>query len=327
MKQKKNRYLIDLEETRSRIALLAGILVFFLTIIAIIIKVDTYSRTNEHPLHFFTVLSNFLSAVGAAFMIPYAAEGIRKKRFVLPRWIVLFQYAGATCVAITMVTTLLFIWPTQGSMAVTGTNFWLHIVTPLLTVVLFQCVETGVSFTRLDNMHALIPFWTYMIVYFIMVVCIGKGNGGWSDFYMVTAFFPVWLSMILMLVLGFVVSRALRFIQNKRAEKSWKQISALWTDDLDEPELLIEAFGLGRSIGRRCSGQELTVPLDIFVLMSKRYHIPLEKLTNAYVKGALDSYKEKQNRIQKRKEEQKRKAAEQEKNTEAENSTEQSGKE
>ena len=50
MKQKKNRYLIDLEETRSRIALLAGILVFFLTIIAIIIKVDTYSRTNEHPL-------------------------------------------------------------------------------------------------------------------------------------------------------------------------------------------------------------------------------------------------------------------------------------
>ena len=304
MKRKKNQYLIDLEQTRSRVALIAGILVFIFTISAIIIKVDTYSRTNEHPFHYFTVLSNFLSAIGAAFMIPYAAEGIRKKRFVLPRWVVLFQYAGATCVAITMVTTLLFIWPTQGSMAVTGTNFWLHIVTPFLTVVLFQCVETGITFNKLDNMHALVPFWTYMIVYFIMVVCIGKDHGGWSDFYMATAYTPAWLSMLAMLILGYAVSRALRYIQNKHAERSWEKISALWTDDLDEIELLIESFGLGRSIGRKCSGSELTIPLDIFILMSKRYNIPLEKLTNAYVRGALDSYQEKQNRMQKKAEKQ-----------------------
>ena len=304
MKHKKNQYLIDLEQTRSRVALIAGILVFIFTISAIIIKVDTYSRANEHPLHYFTVLSNFLSAIGAAFMIPYAAEGIRKKRFVLPRWVVLFQYAGATCVAITMVTTLLFIWPTQGSMAVTGTNFWLHIVTPFLTVVLFQCVETGITFNRLDNMHALVPFWTYMIVYFIMVVCIGKDHGGWSDFYKATAYTPAWLSMLAMLILGYAVSRVLRYIQNKHAERSWEKISALWTDDLDEIELLIESFGLGRSIGRKCSSSELTIPLDIFILMSKRYNIPLEKLTNAYVRGALDSYQEKQNRMQKKAEKQ-----------------------
>ena len=303
MRQKKNRYMIGLEESRSKIALVAGILVFFLTIYAIITMVDTYSRTSEHPLHYFTVLSNFLSAVGAAFMIPYAAEGIKKKRFVLPRSIVLFQYAGATCVAITMITALLIIWPTQGNGAVTGGNFWLHIVTPFLTVVLFQCVETGVSFTRRDNLIALIPFWMYMIVYYIMVRIIGKANGGWSDFYMTMAFIPAWASIILMLILGYAVSRTLRYIQNKRADQYWKQLSALWKEDLDEMEVLIEVFGLGRSIGRKCQGTELDVPLDIFLVLSKRYNIPLEKLSNAYMKGALDSFAEAQNRRKKQKEE------------------------
>ena len=301
MKQKKNRYMIGLEETRSKIALIAGILVFSLTILSIIMMVDTYSRTSEHPLHYFTVLSNFMSAVGAAFMIPYAAEGIHKKRFVLPRWIVQFQYAGATCVAITMVTALLIIWPTQGNNAVTGGNFWLHIVTPFLTVVLFQCVETGISFTRRDNIIAMIPYWIYMTVYYIMVRIIGKANGGWSDFYMTMAFIPAWASIILMLILGYAVSRALRYIQNKRAKQYWKEISALWKDDLDDMEVLIEVFGLGRSIGRKCSGTELDVPLDIFRLISKRYNIPLEKLINAYTKGALDSFEEAQNRIKNRK--------------------------
>ena len=117
------KYLIALEERNSKIALAAGILVFFCTMAAIMIKFRDFIQTgDEHPLHYFTVLSNFLSAVGAGFMIPYAVEGIRKKRFILPQWIVLFQFSGAICVAVTMVSTLALILPTQGMPALTDTR-------------------------------------------------------------------------------------------------------------------------------------------------------------------------------------------------------------
>ena len=289
----RKKYLIALEETRSIVALSAGILVLVCTVVSVFIMIERYIGTSEHPLHYFTVWSNLLSALAAAFTIPYAAEGIRKKRFVLPRWIVLLQYAGATCVATTMAAALAIIWPTQGIKAVTGVNFWLHIVAPVLTLVLFQCIETGVSLSRKDFLLPLIPFGFYMSVYFVMVVLVGKENGGWSDFYMTLAYWPGWVSALLMTAVCSAVSLLLRLVQNKRAAQSWKRISRAWSEDLEPTQLLIEAFGLGRYIGTHCAVSELTVPLDIFMLMSKRYSIPLEKITKAFFKGALDAVEEK----------------------------------
>ncbi len=286
------KYLIALEETRSVIALICGILVFFCTLAAIYVMAETYIETNEPTLHYFTVWANLLSAVAAAFMIPYAVEGIRKKRFVLPRWVVLFQYAGAVCVAVTMVSSLALILPTQGIGAVTGPNLWLHIVTPALTVVLFQCVETGVAFQRRDMLFALAPYWTYMTVYFVMVIVIGKERGGWSDFYMTAAFWPAWVSVLLMLGVGAAVAATLRAVQNRRAAQSWRRIAGMWSDDLEPTQLLIEAFGLGRYIGANCAESELTVPIDIFTVMEERYGVSVEALTKAYVKGAADARKE-----------------------------------
>jgi len=81
-------------------------------------------------------------------MIPYAYEGIRKKRFVLPKIIVRIQYSCTICVCITMLISLVVILPFQGIKAVTGANFWLHIITPISAGVLFQCVESNVKFSR-----------------------------------------------------------------------------------------------------------------------------------------------------------------------------------
>ena len=251
-----------------------------------------YNGTGIHPLHYFTVWSNLLSAIAAAFMIPYAVEGIRKKRFALPNWIVLLQYSGAICVATTMIAALALIWPTQGSGAVTGTNFWLHIVSPTLTIVLFQCVETGVSFPRKSAPLALIPYWAYMIVYFIMVFLIGQERGGWPDFYRTKAFWPSWISAFLMLAIGFAISFSLRLLHNKRATQYWKQISKIWSQNLEPTQLLIEAFGLGQYIGSRTFGTELIIPLDIFKIMAERYDISIDRLTKAYLKGALDAIEE-----------------------------------
>ncbi len=292
-KKQYNRYLIALEEKRSKVALAAGICVFFFTLAAVLIAAEQYISAEENPLHYFTLLSNLWSAAAAAFMIPYAAEGIRKKRFVLPKWIVLFQYAGATCVSITMISALLIILPTQGMMALSGTNFWLHIVTPVCTVVLFESVESGVSFTRRDMLWPLVPYFTYMLVYFIMVIVIGEENGGWSDFYWTQAFWPAGYSALLMAAVGIAAALIMRAVHNRRALNSWESITRLWSDDLEPAELLTEAFGLGRYIGSKGIGAELNVPVDIFRLMSERYGIPVEKLTGAFIKGALDADTEK----------------------------------
>lgn len=291
MKQKK-KYLIALEETRSIVALISGILVFCSAFVSIFLMAKRYNGSGTHPLQYFTVWSNLLSAIAAAFMIPYAVEGIRKKRFSLPHWIVLLQYSGAICVATTMAAALTLIWPTQGSQAVTGTNFWLHIVSPTLTIVLFQCVETGASFPRKAVFFSLIPYWVYMIVYFIMVILIGAERGGWTDFYMTKAFWSPWISAILMLAMGFAISLSLRLLHNKRAKQYWKRVAKIWSRDLEPTQLLIEAFGLGRYVGSRSSGAELVIPLDIFKIMAERYKIPLDQLTKAYLKGALDALEE-----------------------------------
>ncbi len=296
-KQKKQpkKYLIALEEKHSIIALAAGILVLCCALSAILVALEEDDATGEPMLHYFTFLSNLLNAIGAAFMIPYAADGITKKRFSVPRFVALFQFAGVTCVTITMVTTLCIIIPVQGvEFALADSGFWLHLVCPLCTLVLFQCIETGISLTRKEGLIVLVPYWAYMLLYYIEVIIIGKENGGWSDFYMTQAFWPAWVSLILMLALGFIVFLLLLKMQKRRSEQTWKDIARMWQDDLEPAELLTEAFGLGRFIGSRRGKLELTVPLDIFALMSERYGIPLEKLTKAFVKGALDAVKDRQ---------------------------------
>ncbi len=286
----KKEYLISLYHRRSVIALISGILVFYLTIATCLVKMQVSANEAENRLHYFTVLSNIFSAAGAAFMIPYAAEGIRKKRFTMPRWIVVFQYSCATCVGITMTAAVLLIFPTQGpGTAFGGTDFWLHLVTPLCTMILFQCVEADVILTKKDLIAAQIPYWTYMTVYIVMVIIIGEENGGWSDFYLTTKYIPAWASFILVIVLGFGIAVLLKFIHNKLTNISRKKLTGLWRDNMRRSELLIEAFGLGRYTGAHNDGNDLTVPIDIFKMMSKQYGVSVEELANAFVKGAVDS--------------------------------------
>lgn len=268
--------------------MIAGILVLSVTFAAIILGLKSWGDEYESIFHYYTVLSNMLSVVGAAFMIPYAAEGIRQKRFTLPRWIVIFQYCGAVGVMITMMTALLIILPLQGRAAATGMNFWLHLVTPVLTVSLFQCVESGIFFSWKDLILSMIPYWTYMLVYFIMVIVIGKENGGWEDIYYTQYLWPVWVSAILMLVLGVCVALLLHIIHNLITRQSLKYVSRMWRTDMEPLELKIEAFGLGRYMGAHCDESGVTVPLDIFCMMSERYGISEYELARAYMKGVCD---------------------------------------
>lgn len=287
-------YLIGLYQTRSIVALTAGIGVFICTFSAVAWGLQNDVSGEENLFHYFTVLSNLFAAAGAAFMIPYAVEGIRNKRFVLPKWVVLFQFSGAICVTITLVSTFLFILPTQGfANGLAGMSFWLHLVCPLLTVVLFQCVETGVSISNREMLKTLIPYWAYMAVYFVMVYLVSPDRGGWTDLYMTKEYLTPWINAPMMFLLGLLAALVLRLIQNRRARASRQRITRLWSEDMEPVELKIEAFGLGRYMGNRYRESEVPVPMDIFEMMTERYDIALPELIQAYTKGVMDGMEEK----------------------------------
>ena len=288
------KYLISLYRRRSILAFIAGTLILCLTCVAITSTLVYYTDKGDASLfYFFTVLSAILSATGSAFMIPYAVEGIRKKRFSLPKWVALIQFSATTCEIITLLSVLLVILPINGEDVITGINFWLHLITPSLTVILFSCVETGVLFTRKDTILVQLPYWGYMVVYWTMVILIGEGNGGWRDFYKVQSLLlPLWSVFLIMFLGGYLVASVLRRFHNFRARKGMDRLSALWNADLEPTELKIEAFGLGRYMGGQYQGDEISIPLDVFEMMTERYDVTMEELTKAYIRGVLDQFEE-----------------------------------
>ena len=294
------RYMISLYKRRSIVALIAGIIVFVVSLAAIAGGLmNSYIYRQEDAsyslFHYFTVNSNLLSAAGAAFMIPYALEGIRKKRFVFPKWVSLFQYSGAICTTLTMIFSILFIFPSQGpKMAFGGMNFYLHIICPICALILLFMVETDVRFTLSDSMICLFPFFVYALFYVTNVVLVGEEHGGWKDIYYIATYTPAAVSAPLMFMLGYGVSYLISFFYNRLSDLRRKHFVSLWKDDATPVEINIEVYGLGRFNGKHMEDNNLAMPVDIFRMLSSKYGMDLSSLCRVYNKGVIDGLKEQQ---------------------------------
>lgn len=285
--ESRKEYIINLNTVRSRRALISAIIVSVCTFVAVVNNALDPTYT-ESSFHYFTTISNLISAAGAMFMIPYAVEGIRRKRFTMPRWISLFQYAGAVSVFITMFCALTIISYTLGPVfAFTEDNFWLHLVNPVLAIILFLLVETDQKLTKRDTVLSLIPYWIYVIIYIIMVVYIGEERGGWEDIYNATSTVPLWIVFNLLILIGFAASIILRKLHNLIVDRSLKDLTSRW-EGYSSVELRIEAYGLGRKLSRRLDKNEIVVPIDIFRMMAQKCDVSIEDLTRAYIKGVED---------------------------------------
>ena len=89
VKQKK-QYMIDLQKKRSRTALISSVLTSLFCIYAVALRLimdpsSKYPERGSYLFRLFTVNSNVFAALGATMMIPFAIEGIRKKRFTYPK--------------------------------------------------------------------------------------------------------------------------------------------------------------------------------------------------------------------------------------------------
>ena len=293
---KKNRYLIALQRRRSLVALVGGLIVSFFTFAAVIMGILeaptalTPERGGTIVFHLFTVNSNLLSGVGAFLMLPYAVEGIQKKQFRVPKWIMVLQYSGTVCVTLTLIFAMVLILPINGKSAVIGMNLWLHVVCPLMAIVLLCSTETDKVFVRRDTLIALLPFLCYMTVYAYMVFFRRDSAGGWRDIYRMGEYIPFWLAAPLMLLITWGIALGYRYLHNRLIRSAARKLQACWADTIDPVEVKIEVFGLGNYLGHFARASDVYIPLDILTLLSVRYDIPLKTLVEVFVAGVMNEY-------------------------------------
>ena len=127
-------------------------------------------------LRYFTALSNVLCAIAAL------AVAIGRLCGSVPQAVFLLKYVGTCAVAVTLLTVLLFLGPTIGyRILMTGPDFWLHIVCPILSAVSLLAWDKSSAGFGVVFLGAL-PVALYGVLYLYKVI-LAPPEKRWADFY------------------------------------------------------------------------------------------------------------------------------------------------
>jgi len=293
MSEKKNVHLINLFKWRSKVTLVACIVTLVFTsgsvIYGIVTDTPEFVKTE---FEWFTVDSNLFMALATMMIIPFAIEGIQKKRLTYPKWAQRIHYAGVINTTLTMVFVLFVISWYDPLLAFGEENFFLHIVCPLLVLISFFMVESVHPLTRVDNIRSLFPFAVYAALYIINVVFLKK----WDDHYMLNTFLPFYISLPLVTTLIYVIGWVIRIVHNRLLKYRETKLKMVWNEDLDPITVKIEVYSLGTHAGLYQEKDSVSVPYDILEQVSERFGVGLEELSRAYNKGVIDGLREKEKR-------------------------------
>ena len=139
-------------------------------------------------LKFYTTLSNIFGGLGALWALGCEIVSLKKPQMKLPLPAYWFRFSSAVCLAVTFITTALFLSPLlvlRGGnyfLYFMGATFFLHFLTPLLTVLTVTRLEETENFEKKQVLLAVLPTLLYAVVYSFQVVR-GPAHGGWNDFY------------------------------------------------------------------------------------------------------------------------------------------------
>ena len=293
MSEKKNVHLINLFKWRSKVTLAACIVTLVLTSGSVIYGIVTDTpEIVKTEFEWFTVDSNLFMALATMMIIPFAIEGIQKKRLTYPKWAQRIHYAGIINTTLTMVFVLFVISWYDPQLAFGEENFFLHIVCPLLVLISFFMVESVHPLTRVDNIRSLFPFAVYAALYIINVVFLKK----WDDHYMLNTFLPFYISLPLVTTLIYVIGWVIRIVHNRLLKYRETKLKMVWNEDLDPITVKIEVYSLGTHAGLYQEKDSVSVPYDILEQVSERFGVGLEELSRAYNKGVIDGLREKEKR-------------------------------
>lgn len=243
----------------------------------------------------FTVNSNILAALSSFAIIPYAIDGLRKKEYILPNWVVVFMLTGTTAVALTFLVSLFILSPVKGFVLIfTGSRFFLHGVCPILNILAFCVFVTSHKITVKQSFFALIPVAIYAIVYFVMVVLIPKDLGGWDDFYGFATRVPIWISATVILPLTFGITTLVRLWHNHSFSKRRQNEAQIFLDYFDGKEAREILFEMGKGRAKIQPYGDVVLPTMVIkkIVYFTDSDLSINDACRLYLDGYLDAVQE-----------------------------------
>lgn len=289
-------YAKKIYHVRCILALIMSALVFAGTFIGVVqgllaIPTELTPERGGKIFKLFTVNSNLVAALGAGAIIPFTIDGVKKMRYSLPKWVTILHFAGTICVTLTMIFSLAIILPAHGKSAVTGMNFWLHVVCPIANILLFIFIDSERRLSTKDSLISLIPFCVYACVYIIMVALLGEDHGGWRDIYNLLKYVPFWVGLPIMFALTFGISELLRLAHNAIASSRKLRSAKFIIEKITEKshnELLDDAFELGEYFQSKRDNKEIVIPRELLMLYALNYEDDnVKELCHSFLDGAL----------------------------------------
>jgi hypothetical protein len=140
------------------------------------------SRFNM--FRYFTVDSNLLVGISSLIVVIYTTKFMKNKIKEIPKWVYILKELSTVSVAITFFVTALFLGPKvqTGFLSLyTNSNFFFHLVVPLLAIVSYTCFEKYKN-RSIYSFYGIIPTFLYSIYYSINII-IHLDNGQVNPYY------------------------------------------------------------------------------------------------------------------------------------------------
>lgn len=165
---------------------------------------------------YFTVDSNLLAAAACLLLIPYNVRSIRRGEDAIPAWALSLKMIGTVAVTLTFAVVMFYFVPLVGpSMVLTGANFLLHLLCPLLAIVSFCFFERGHRFTKLEMLLGVVPAVLYGVVYLTRVVFLKD----WEDFYAFNVGGFWYITFFAIPAVNYLFALGIRALHNKSDRK------------------------------------------------------------------------------------------------------------
>ena len=292
-------YMTNLFRRRSIIALCAGILTLMLSFYGIVAGIiNTINKLGENGFYsfaYFTMLSNTLATLAVAFVLPFAVEGIRKRRFMLPGWVAVIYYIAVCSMTIMMILVLAFMSWAAPESAFGGANIITHVFCPILILTAFFQVENYHIYSPKAWVVGIVPLCIYMIIYYVQVGVIDEANGGWPDIYHIREFMQLEFAIPIVLLMGLATCSVIAILSNFLTKKREAKMYMYWKVDATPIEVKIEAYGLGMMAGRIREESSAQIYFDILEHMAEMYQMDIDELVKPYMAGVMVSRKERKN--------------------------------
>lgn len=265
--------LIKMNRTHCILALVSCLIVVVCVCAGVTMNLTTlhdqnFDNMGIRTFRMFTVNSNILAAIAAAVVIPYTIDGLRKKDYHLPNWVVTFFLVGTTAVALTFLVSLFILSPVKGFVLIfTGSRFFLHGVCPILIILAFCIFITSHKVSWRESFFSLIPVAIYAILYFVMVVVITKENGGWDDFYGFATRLPLWIPIVAILPLTFGITALLRLWHNASYKNRKRKETECFMAEFGDKDANAIIYQMGASRAGVQPDGDIVVPARIIELV------------------------------------------------------------